>query len=248
MPSHMSTLGFQIGSPQDFSDLARWAAKEGKVIELPDGEMYIVWSSGDGIELWTQVDQRGDLIGMNPHFSGDARMQTGLTSRFRRSDDGPLDGAFSGQAGVSGDNPENGLYPFAFDAPDFRVSDGLQLPTVVTVQLAGFAHELKAFADEQALRARGSRMAVESCIPSGTFTPGPGGGIIDPPKSEVIFYGRVLETAQLINAFTHLPFYWTRIRTLGGECDVVADPEVVEGTIVKDGIVGGLFWLSGRLK
>lgn len=247
MPNHMSTLGFQIGTPQDFADLARWAAESGKAIELSGGEQYIVWSPGDGIELWAQVDQRGELIGMNPHFSGDARMRAHLIKRFSRPEDGPLDGAFYGRAGFSGDGPEDGLYPFAFDAPDFRTYDARRPPANVTVQLAGFARELKAFADEQALRAKGSLMAVESCIPSGTFTPGPGGGPIDPPKSEVIFYGRVLETAQLVNSLTHLPFYWARVRTLGGEFDMLADPEVVEGTIVKDGIVGGLFWLSGRL-
>src|SRR5207302_6095588 len=87
-----------------------------------------------------------------------------------------------------------------------------------------FAHEIKVYEKKEALRASGSRMAVESCIPSGTFRlQSQGGGPIDPPESEVIYHGRVLETAMLTNPFTHLSFHWTRIRTLGGEVDLVAD-------------------------
>lgn len=48
----------------------------------------------------------------------------------------------------------------------------------------------------------------------------------------------------LTNPFTHLSFYWAKIRTLGGEVEVVADPEIVSGTMMKNGIVSGFFWLS----
>jgi len=50
-----------------------------------------------------------------------------------------------------------------------------------------------------------------------------------------------------LNPLTQQPFYWARVRTYGGIFDVVADPQIVQGTIVQNGIVGGLFWLSGTL-
>lgn len=244
----MSTLGFRSGTRQDFVDLVMEAVKVGKKIELPDGGSYRVWSPGEGIELWGQISQQGEIFGMDPHFSGNARMQAGLIERINRPQDNTMDGAFYAWADALEDDPEGGDYPFVFDAPDYRTYDTLQLPKTVNVQLAAFAHDLKAFENEEALRASGSKMAAESCIPSGTFTPGPEGGAITPPKSEVIAYGRVLETASLVNPISHLSFYWAKVRTLGGEFDVVADPEIVKGTIVKNGIVGGVFWLSGRLK
>lgn len=42
-------------------------------------------------------------------------------------------------------------------------------------------------------------------------------------------------------------FCWAKVRTLGGEMDVVADPQILEGFLVKDGVVSGSFWLSGRI-
>ncbi len=246
MPSHFSTLGFSVKTPDDFSSLAVQAARRGQRVEVPGQGSYIVWTPGESIELWAQVDQAGQLIGLHPHFAGESVMQVGLTERVSRPDDTELDGAFYGWAAAPENDPEGGMYPFAFDVPDYHVYDGLELPKVAEVQLAAFAHKMDAYENEEIFRASESRMAVESCIPSGTFRLQ--GGAINPPKSEVIYYGRVLETARLTNPFTHLFFDWARIRTLGGEVDVVADAEVVEGTIVKDGVVGGLFWLSGRLK
>jgi hypothetical protein len=49
------------------------------------------------------------------------------------------------------------------------------------------------------------------------------------------------------NPHTQQAFWWARVRTLGGEFDVVADPEIVEGTIVQGGVIGGSAWLSGRI-
>jgi hypothetical protein len=37
------------------------------------------------------------------------------------------------------------------------------------------------------------------------------------------------------------------VRTLGGEVDMFADPDLLTGYLTKGGIVSGSFWLSGRL-
>lgn len=245
MASHFSTLGFPVKTREDFFDLAIQTAKAGKSIKVAGRGEYIVWSPGEGIELWAQAEPDGRIIGLNPHFSGQALMGVGLTRRVSRTDDTELDGAFYGWAAAPTNDPEAGMYPFAFDTPDYRTYDAIQLPKILDVQLAAFAHELYAYEDEEA-HGVATRFATESCIPSGTFYPK--GGEIDPPKAEVIYSGRVLETAMLTNPFTHCAFRWARIRTLGGEVDVIADPEIVKGRIVQDGVVRGPFWLSGRLK
>ncbi len=248
MPSHMSTIGFPIQGREDFATLARQTIELGESVASPGGS-YCVWAPGEGTELWVQRDEQDNLIGLNPHFSGKAHMQVGLTRRINRPGDSALDGAFYGWAGALAENPASGKYPFVFDAPDYRRHDALQLPRVVTVQLAAFAYNLTAFDNEEAMysgKSRIGQMAAESCIPSGTFTPD--GKTIDPPKAEVILYGRVLETARLTNPFTQQAFYWARVHTLGGEVDVVADPVVVKGTIVAGGIIGGTCWVSGRVQ
>jgi hypothetical protein len=59
--------------------------------------------------------------------------------------------------------------------------------------------------------------------------------------------GRVLATQTITNPVTSQKFYWARIHTQGGELDVVADPQVVQGQLVVGGVIYGSFWLSGRL-
>jgi hypothetical protein len=94
--------------------------------------------------------------------------------------------------------------------------------------------------DGQAVRG----FAAESFIPSGMFA-------LDPskphtPRAEAIFTGHVLSTEVLLNAQTGRSFHHARVKTLGGEFDVVADPEVVKGEPVAGGVVQGSFWLTGR--
>jgi hypothetical protein len=241
MPSHMSSVGFPFSSNEEFADLAMTAATQGEPIQVSGGTYYR-WSPGAGVELWAQSDQDGQLIGLNPHFGGAARMRVGLLERIARERDSALDGAFYGWVDPAENDPENGQYPFAFDVPDFKRHDALLLPAIATVQIAAFAHSLSAFESDEAFQAREPdkvKMAAESCIPSGTFS--------SPPKSTVIFNGHVRNTTRLTNPHTERSFYWARVRTLGGEFDVVADPGIVNGAIVQGGVIGGSAWLSGRI-
>jgi len=125
----------------------------------------------------------------------------------------------------------------------------MTLPSEVTVQLAAFPREILAFENQEAMRSSNTwmnQMAPESCIPSGLFLPK--GQKIDPPNPEIMFCGTVQDTSQLTNPITGHPFFWARVRTLGGELDVVADPAIVKGTIKKNGIIGSMSWLSGRIQ
>jgi hypothetical protein len=235
----MTTLGFHAATNEEFADLAMTAATQGEPVQVSGGTYYR-WSPGASVELWAQADQDGRLIGLNPHFSGTARMRVGLIERIARENDSALDGAFYGWADPEENDPENGQYPFAFDLPDFKRHDGPTLPTIAAVQIAAFTHTLKAFESDEAFRSGDTHnMAAESCIPSGTFS--------SPPQSTVIFNGHVLAAAQLTNPHTQQMFWWARVRTLGGEYDVVADPGVVEGVIVQGGVIGGSVWLSGQI-
>ena len=157
MASHMSSMGFRFSTNEEFVDLAMTAATQGEPIQVGDGTYYR-WSPGAGVELWAQVDEDGQIIGLNPHFSGAARMRVRLIERVARADDSPLDGAFYGWADPAEedreeDDPEDGQYPFAFDAPDIRRHDALALPSIVNVQLAAFAQEVRAFESDEAFQA-----------------------------------------------------------------------------------------------
>jgi len=248
MPSHMSSIGFPVQTVSDFTSLARQAVQAGQAFEVTGLGRYRRWSPGAGIELWAQVNEQNEVLGLNPHFAGEARMRVGLVRRVVHPKDTPLDGAFYGWANPQSGVADRGDYPFCFTAPDYRLHADLALPNVVSVQLAAFPNELLAFDNEKEKRSSKTwmkDMAAESCIPSGTFLPGK--GPIDPTKPEIMFCGRVRETSALTNPVTGQPFSWARVRTLGGELDVVVDPAAVRGTIRKNGIVGSMCWLSGLL-
>ncbi len=250
MPSHMSSIGFPVSSREEFRDLVLKAAREGEPIEARGGS-YVRWSPGSGVELWAQVTRSGEVVGMNPHYSGGATTRVGLTSRVVRKEHSP-DGGFYGWASPGDQDPDSGWYPFVFDAPDYELHRDLQLPAIREVQLAAFAHEIRAYrSDEEYEEARlrgdrGSGLAAEAFIPSGLFKPG--GEAIKPPQAHAVLAGHVLEARLLRNPVTEVSFQWARVRTYGAEVDVVAAPEAIEGRLVEGGVLSGSFWLSGCIR
>ncbi len=246
MPSHLSSIGFPVQTEEDFERYARRAVEEGRAINAGGGR-YVRWPLGMGAQLWVQVDANNRFLGLNPHFSGYARLRARLTHRITRSGGSALDGAFHGWADL-GDDAESGAFPFVFDTPDYALYQSLELPAVLDVQLAAFAHELAAYPDEEAYYAaqeRKPRFASQSFIPSGLFTPG--GEATEPPEAYALFSGHVRDAALLTNPATGASFHWALVDTYGGAVDVVADPEVVRGPLGEGGVVRGSFWLSGRL-
>lgn len=241
LPCHMMTLGFPVTTAQDFRHYVYQASEFGQRVEAKHGS-YTQWVIGNGVELWVQVNLHRRIIGMNPHFSGKARMRVTLTERIPRYSHSILDGAFCAWANPIVRNSASSSYPFVFDLPDYDLYDELCLPLTIYMQLTAFAYELKGFETEETYRLlqRDSRKwAVESFLSSGRAK--------KPAQAEAAFSGRVLDTQLITNPVTGQRFYWARVRVLGNELDVVADPQVVQGRVVKGGVVRGAFWLSGRL-
>ncbi len=196
-----------------------------------------------------QLDADGDVVGLNPHYAGHARMRVGLVARMPRPESSVLDGAFHGWADPTDGDPESGQFPFIFDVPDYELTGAVAVPSIREVQLAAFAHELQAYESEAAYNAAQTgaiKYAAESFIPAGLF----GAATNEPdatPQAHAIFTGRVLDTALVTNPATGREFCWAHVRTIGGELDMVADPDLLTGYLTKGGIVSGTFWLSGRL-
>jgi len=259
--NNFSTIGFDVGSQEDFVALARVAVERGERVPCPFGE-YLVWSPGGGAQLIVQVDDQRRLVGANPHFEGPARIRVAVTHTARDGEH-PMDGYVHAWAGPRNDEPESGDYPFVVDMPDFdAATDGLVVPGLGSMQIAAFARTLACWQDDASYAAAeeakwaakgyssGDKVrgfSAESFIPSGTFSLGdpPPGGFV--PKAEAIFTGHVLLAELATNGHSGLPFHHLVVKTLGGEYDVVADPTVPEGEPVVGGVVQGTFWLTGRL-
>lgn len=244
MSNLYQALGFPMHSEEELIGWIMRAAEEGDPVSAGEVD-YLRWRAGGGAELWLQVREDGGIVAVEPHLDGKARMRVALTARVVE-DDAPVgQGALHGWADPSDEaDPESGHYPFVFNVPDFRTCDGLPLPGVMDVQLAALTYELEAFPSEEAYLAGQSgklTYAPESFIPAGLFV---GDGT---PRPDAMFTGRVLQTERRVNEASGGAFVWARVRMLGGEIEVAADPSIVRGEIVPGGIVTGSFWMTGRV-
>jgi hypothetical protein len=245
MPSHYSNLGFPIENEAQYRQVAEHAAHSGKIIPVTGGA-YIRWEAGEGVELWVQIAGDEDVVGVNPHFQGAARLRAGLVERVDRSADSPFDGGFHAYAGPK-ETEVGGDTPFVFDSPDARRYDDLPLPVVVETSLCGFAHQFVGYKSEGAWRAA----QPEFKLSVGSFTQlanAPDAPKDAPPDAFARLTGVVVATELRTNPFSNAKFRWAQLAVPGGEIDVVADPEIVMGDAIGPGaVVDGLFWLSGRV-
>ncbi len=246
MASHLSSIGFRIEKEEDFARLAAELSR--RAVEVPvKGGRYLRWSGGGGEQLWLQLNARRELIGMNPHFEGKSRVRVGVVARVGRPGETTLDGALHAWASPGTDSPEEGEYPFVFDVPDAAAYPDLEIPGIAEAQVAAFAHEASFFDSEDAFDASqeedGLRLAARSFIPSGMFA----GEKDDPPVSQAIFAGQVVESETRTNGLSGTEFWWVLVDTLGGRYDVVLDPTLLDERPVIGGFLSGTFWLSGRL-
>lgn len=251
MTSHFSTIGLPISSKDDMVELANRLADECESI-LVKGGRYLRWSSSCGAEVWLQVDRRGRLMGVNPHFSGTSLVRVGLSSRLTRPGDySALDGAFHAWADPRNGDPATGLYPFVFDVPDFLCYADAAIPGVAQAQVAAFAHEVSVYGSVRAFEASeasttfGLHLASRSFIPSGLFLPE--GAKTEPPQALAILTGHIRRAEKRTNEWGGGQFHWAEVEALGGVFDVVIDPELVDEMAGPGGVVCGSFWLSGRL-
>lgn len=251
VPSHFSTIGFDVQDEEGFVALAQDLAPQAECLSVKRGQ-YLHWQDPSGAELWLQLDKNGDLVGMNPHFAGKSEVQVGLQSRLDRKEDTDLDGALHGWAEPESGEADSGVYPFVFDLPDAGTYSDLKLPAHGTAQIAAFAHEVSIFESPEAYDAAQSseevKFASQSFIPSGLLTSGDTEEESrSAPSATAFFAGHIMEAETRTNARTGLPFRWLLVETLGGTFDVVVDADVLAQALPVGGVLSGSFWLSGRL-
>lgn len=243
MPSHFTSLGLEINSKEIFFEYYNRAQREGQCVLTPKGS-YHVLKMGSGVELWGQSDHQENPLGMNPAFLGNSRMRIRIESVIRRDAGTSMDGALYAWADPD-EKGKGGAYPFVFDLPNFSLVEDLSIPQVVDAQISAIAHEVEIFANEDAYFAAQSdevKFAVESFIPSGMMETGAG-----EHEAMAMFSGTVMACETRQNDLTQNPFVWAKVKTLGGEIDVIMDMTFATPDLVVGSIVRGTFWLSGRI-
>jgi hypothetical protein len=251
MPTHFSDIGFQMQGPDELVRLATLAVKSGEHRLAPHGE-YIVWSPGDGIEVWVQILNAINVVDINPHFSGSGRMTVGVTEMLPDPEN-PLQGGITGWAGATVGVPGTGAYPLTAHLPDFDLHRlTLLQPAVVTLQIAAFAQEAVVYPHDQAYFAaqRGEfKLAAESFFPlNGALNllaaPDPLAGV---PVERALMCGHLERVELRKNPVTGQHFYYLTTRVLDGLFDVVADQQFFPQPPRPGGVLQGTFWFSARL-
>lgn len=260
MASNLSTIGFVFATEEDFrATMVRYAAETVAQAVCPPGT-YGIWRSRAGAEIWFHLSpsDKGttEICGLTPFFDGQSDVSMKITGAVARNGDNPFEGAFTGW--VNPDGTGEGSYPLVFDAVDFAMQAAAPWPSVRRVRLSGFAREIAAFADDAAYSAARDptdasepKLAPQAFIPIGLFaaaqsTDDANGADEKPPSSAALFTGRIADHRTFTNEATGHTFEWLLVESLDATFDVLADPAVVQGTIVVGGTVEAAVWLFGR--
>ena len=253
MASHFSDIGFETKDESEFMQIAQKAYENGHRIEADKGS-YIKWQLKSGAELWLQLNDNEEVIGMTPGFLGESSRKVSII-RSITGHEGTLDASFDAWANPIEDDPLSGEYPFNFEVPNFYTLPIFSFPNFTNIQLTAFAHNLSCFDNEKeyyqsdaaqagAKNDKGQPMtyASKSFIPIGSFN-----NVSNNREALSVFSGEIKKYEKRINESTNNTFIWMIVETLGGDVDIVADPELINKEPVKGGYIRGNFWLSGKI-
>jgi len=222
------------------------AAELGQTVETKHG-MYRVYAPGGGPQLWVgcvSVDGEQQFTCATPHYSGEARMRFGA-ERVELDEETPLEGLLHGWADPSTSAGDDGAYPIAIAVPDAAaVAAQLKVPCVVDIQVSAIAESIELFRDRDHFEQvswgiGGHKMAPESLIPVGSFA--------GERPSTALFCGEIVRVANKVNTDAGARYWHLLVRTLGGEFDVVAAPDQIDGNPAAGGLVQMNAWLSARV-
>lgn len=244
-------VGFYDSGFRDHYRTYQRLCEKGELIEAGDFK-YLMWSVGGQVELWTRVnDGKAEPI-FQPYFAGKARMKVALLEKMTRREQSLSDGAFLCRGGgFAGGGWVAGRNPFIFDTPDFHRYDGLTLPRVCDVHVAGLAFNLHAFEDEDGYdeaypaTEKGYCWDYRHFIPMLMGEPRKEDGELQSAHAEVSGYVR--DAGLITNPETGLDFCWARLDTVGGEVEVVCSPDKLDGYLVNGGVAVASCYLYGRL-
>lgn len=244
--SNMSAIGFPITSADSVKALAAQTALRGEPVPTSHGNIsYVRWDVGAGISLYGQVvagksrrfkrDTKPQAVGLNPYVDGTARM-TVAVREVRWDDDNPFDARVQV---ATGDGVQ-----FWLDSPDALASWAGEVAERQTLHIAALAQSVEVFADAAAHHA--AQAGRDVIVPAESVVPTPVTPDAEPTDPGVAVSGEVLDAEQRDNAVTHRAVWVLKVRTAGGEVDVVCSPEDVTGEPRPGTVVQALCYLTAR--
>ncbi len=250
MPGHFDSIGFVAETDEDLQPFIQRALKEGDQIEVIGadpgwGGRYVCWSPGQGVQIWVNLNEKGEIQGFDPHFEGRGRAHITIERSYDYDTAPPTGGVFAWIGLGSQEETKAG-----FDLPAYaRFYDmACDYDGNALVQVAAFAHGAEAFPDVESYRQAQEELqeenpelvfAVESFLPIGYFD---SEGNIPPATARLS--GIIMEARRVINPATGKQFHAVLVKTVGMTVDVVADDNQLFGDPTPGGVLSGAFWMS----
>ncbi len=235
--SNLSDVGFPVKSNEDVNGLVELWAKDVKEFPCEKGS-YLVFFDASGVEIYLQMDLRGELLGFNPFFAAKSRSEVLLTQIIER-DTSEMDGGYAASF-------VNGNIPFVFDSPNI-FANRFEYPKRCEIQLNAFAsNDLRVFEDTKIFlesQSAETKIASKSFVATGLHRHEED----IPPQAHAVFSGEIKQFELKTNATSGEKFYWLLIETEISEIDVVADVNFFEIEPKLGGIIRGSFWLTGKI-
>lgn len=251
--SNLSNIGFGIQNRDDLNEIIHKAVGLGHITKaVPDEGICVAYTDKSGAELWLILNEDSELMGLNPHFKGQSKRTICLTAIIYPTQSPTTEVFYYAWADPTEENkPKTGLYPFVFNAADFKtntVMEQIVLPQNMQIQLAAFAQKMNYYPTKQDFdSSQNTNVLLDSrlFIPIGLYADK--GAEITNPQPLGMIIGVVKEWQKLQNELTQQSFYWLLIDTHGGTVDMLADTTLLPNDPQIDSIIEAQCWLSGQI-
>lgn len=234
MSNDFSNVGFDINCDEDIASIYDRYSHLIRIGTTMQQEAYEVLTPNDNIELWFDSDENGIRnnyceLGYNSKTTIYVTPVEWITFEY---DVPPILRVESNICPLNVTIPSALSHPVEFQMP-------------VKINLVLFAQSLNVYHDENDYyRHSSSRMASESIIPSGTFSPHKDTDFVQ--SSTAIINGKIDDIKKKENPLTGWCYYEITISCMGNQFTIVADTDFFEKKPNEGNIISGEFWLTGK--
>lgn len=250
MSSHFSTIGFPVRNMEEYWALARRATEAGVRNATPDGSALVRWAVDSGPEIWTNISRGGDVLGAVPFFSTGTSYRMSVTATGDDPDE-EMEGWIDGWLEPSEDDePFSGAFPLRVSLVNYALARSRLgvFPSVHRLEVVALAHEADLFEDEAAYASAPGeiyRVPIGSFVSSAHFAADDEEQAFS--EATALVTGRITSARLLTNPATAQSFWWVQLAVGGVTLHTFADGETLGGEPLEGQILGGSFWLLGRL-
>lgn len=242
MPSHLSDLGFKIGSPEDFEHLGRVTCNT-KPIKTKEGQ-YHVFSPNAGIEMWAYVKDN-KIEEMTPFYLGKSCFKATFYKITFNEGTYPM---VLAEIDTMKDSPTD-IVPINMDLADYWLYDDIEEDKKFDVNIAFFAESIHYFDTEDEFIEL-ERKIQEEDDENKSFAPNyfiGSGSYAKPPESRVLFGAKIISFRKILNLHHHEEFYWIYAKTQFGYVDIIADLKSSNKKPKVGGLITGQFYATARI-